>query len=62
MDLRRRSKKETWKKELMAGNFQGNDSSLVENICCAIESLGGDTLHCYIADLSDGEQIFWPLD
>ncbi|WP_375514658.1 hypothetical protein [uncultured Nostoc sp.] len=45
-------KKDTWKKELMAGKFQGNDTLLVEKICDAIESLGGNTFHCYIADLS----------
>lgn len=51
-------KKETWKQELMAGQFQGNDASFVNKICQVIEDLGGDTFHCYIADLSMATDFF----
>ncbi|MEH2376660.1 hypothetical protein [Nostoc sp.] len=51
-------KKETWKKELMAGKFQGNDTFLVDKICQVIVFLGGDTFHSYIADLSMATDLF----
>ncbi|MBD2415308.1 hypothetical protein FACHB389_17695 [Nostoc calcicola FACHB-389] len=42
----------TWKKKLMAGDFEGSDASQIDKISQEIEFLGGDTLNSYIADLS----------
>lgn len=42
----------TWKKNLMAGEFKGNDKSFIDKVCQEIESLGGNTINSYIADLS----------
>lgn len=41
-----------WKQNLMSGNFQGSDSSYIENICSCIKAEGGFTLNPYVADLS----------
>lgn len=45
-------KQEKWKKNLMGNNFQGNDATLINDICNEIEKLGGTTHNPYIADLS----------
>lgn len=41
-----------WKQNLMAGNFQGDDSAFINKICSKVKNGGGETLNPYIADLS----------
>ncbi|KJH73096.1 hypothetical protein [Aliterella atlantica] len=41
-----------WKKNLMAGNFQGNDAAFINKICLGLENGGCETLNPFIADLS----------
>jgi hypothetical protein len=41
-----------WKKNLMAGNFEGKDAAFINKICSELKNCGGETLNPFIADLS----------
>lgn len=45
-------KQKNWQRNLMGDKFQGNDATLINNICNEIEKLGGTIHNPYIADLS----------
>lgn len=45
-------KLDIWKKNLMAGNFEGKDAAVIKKICSRVENFQGKTLNPFIADLS----------
>ena len=42
----------TWKKKLMADEFEASDATFIEQVCLEIKKGSGDTINPYIADLS----------